>query len=178
MFGPIDIFPLRHSLVTRWNQLWTDPMLQSEQLYSPAINRLFPGVKHLRLLFTTGEEVAKFGPTAPSLDTCIVLPAWRVLSPWVYPVLAELFETRLKIEDWEAKIRRVQLNWSVNASAAAIPTLQIISCLGLKTSNAVKDACRLGDPKASRFRKVCHHGAPTTRPAHGATLCPVPAAAG
>lgn len=174
MFGPIDIFPLRHCLVTRWNQLWTDPMLQSEQLYSPSINRLFPGVKHLRLLFTTGEEVAKFGPAAPSLDTCIVLPAWRVLSPWVYPVLAELFETRLKIEDWEAKIRRVQLNWSVHASTASILMLQIFSLKAM----AAKDACRLGDPKASGLRKVCHHGAPPTRPTHGATLCPVPAAAG
>ena len=44
-------------------------------------------VQHLRLLFTTGEEVAKF-KDGPALDTCLVLPAWRALKKWVYPTLA------------------------------------------------------------------------------------------
>jgi hypothetical protein len=56
MLGQLDIFKLRARVIKDWDYIWDNQNLQTEQLYSPQLNRLFPGVRHVRLLFSTGEK--------------------------------------------------------------------------------------------------------------------------
>ena len=48
MLGPLDIFALRARLIKDWGYIWDHPSLQTEQLYSPQLNRLFPGVRRVQ----------------------------------------------------------------------------------------------------------------------------------
>ena len=85
-------------------------MQGTEHLFAPGLSARFPGVQHLRLLFSTGERIESLGglPT----DTCIVLPGWRRFGPVVYPLLKQLMEGRLGYApgSWEPRLFRVQLN--------------------------------------------------------------------
>lgn len=57
MLGGISISNARAALQRDWTEAWTSPDLSTEHLFAPGLNARFPGVQHLRLLFSTGERI-------------------------------------------------------------------------------------------------------------------------
>ena len=57
MLGGISISNARAALQRDWKEAWTSAALSTEHMFAPGLNARFPGVQHLRLLFSTGERI-------------------------------------------------------------------------------------------------------------------------
>ena len=57
MLGGIGINSARAALRRDWNEAWSSAALRTEHLFAPGLNARFPGIQHLRLLFSTGERI-------------------------------------------------------------------------------------------------------------------------
>jgi hypothetical protein len=57
MLGGVSVNDARAELQRYWKEAWTSTALTTEHLFAPGLNSRFPGVKHLRLLFSTGERI-------------------------------------------------------------------------------------------------------------------------
>ena len=57
MLGGISISDARAALQRDWKEAWTSAALSAEHMFAPGLNTRFPGVQHLRLLFSTGERI-------------------------------------------------------------------------------------------------------------------------
>jgi hypothetical protein len=56
MLGAVSISDARAVLQRDWTDAWSAAAMDSEHLFAPGLNARFPGVQHLRLLFSTGER--------------------------------------------------------------------------------------------------------------------------
>jgi hypothetical protein len=57
VLGGVSINDARAELQRNWKEAWTSSALRTEHLFAPGLNAKFPGVQHLRLLFSTGERI-------------------------------------------------------------------------------------------------------------------------
>jgi len=107
MLGPIDIYDTRKFFLKHWDYLFGTERFEYDELFAnyKAV-ALFPGVRHIRVIFS----FSKTFKLSVNNDQSIELPiAWKVLKPVILPMLDSLFK-RLKVPNWETKILRLQFN--------------------------------------------------------------------
>ena len=110
MLGPIDIYDTRNFIIKHWNKIW-GPFEFQEVFSNYANPRLFKNVVHSRLLFSFYKNYKHLALSSQiNSDTSIEMPtSWDLLKPIIVPMLDSLF-ARLRIDNWEEKILRLQFN--------------------------------------------------------------------